>query len=187
MAPEIDRLLEALAANEREARALVDGLTETEGTTPLQPGTWSVAECLDHLATANRVYIDAMEQPARRARGRGALRKRAAEPGMFGSWFVKSLEPGAKIRQKAPRKIRPRRSPPLDDAFRAFIDEHARAAAFIRDNADLDLASIRFKNPFIFWIRFSLATGIHVIAAHERRHLAQAWNVRREISARDSA
>ena len=32
-------------------------------------------------------------------------------------------------------------------------------------------------NPFIRGIRFSLATGLHVIAAHERRHLWQAWNV----------
>ena len=28
-------------------------------------------------------------------------------------------------------------------------------------------------------IRFSLATGRHVIATHERRHLWQAWRVRR--------
>jgi hypothetical protein len=27
-------------------------------------------------------------------------------------------------------------------------------------------------------VRFSLATGLHVIAAHERRHLWQAWRVR---------
>jgi hypothetical protein len=27
-------------------------------------------------------------------------------------------------------------------------------------------------------VRFSLATGLHVLAAHERRHLWQAWRVR---------
>ena len=45
--------------------------------------------------------------------------------------------------------------------------------------ADIDLAGVRFANPFIRGVRFSLATGLHVIAAHERRHLWQAWNVRR--------
>ena len=29
-------------------------------------------------------------------------------------------------------------------------------------------------------VRLSLATGLHVLAAHERRHLWQAWRVRRE-------
>jgi len=28
------------------------------------------------------------------------------------------------------------------------------------------------------YVRFSLATGLHVISAHERRHLWQAWRVR---------
>jgi hypothetical protein len=32
-------------------------------------------------------------------------------------------------------------------------------------------------------IRFSLATGLHVIAAHDRRHLLQAWQVRRAFEA----
>ena len=38
---------------------------------------------------------------------------------------------------------------------------------------------VRFVNPFVRGIRFSLATGLHVIAAHERRHLLQGWKVRR--------
>jgi hypothetical protein len=52
---------------------------------------------------------------------------------------------------------------------------------FFTANADLDLARIRFPNPFVPGIRFSLATGLHVIAAHDRRHLQQAWHVRRAL------
>jgi hypothetical protein len=176
--PEIDELLAALDRNEREARALVDGLTEEQGTARLTPGSWSVAECLDHLATANRVYVASMQEPAVLARQRGTLRRQPALPGMFGDWFVKSMEPSSKTRLKAPKKIRPRQSPPLASAFADFLRDHAAAVAFIRENADLDLASIRFKNPFVGWIRFSLATGVHIIAAHERRHLVQAAKVR---------
>jgi hypothetical protein len=40
---------------------------------------------------------------------------------------------------------------------------------------------VRFPNPFIRGVRFSLATGLHVIAAHERRHLWQAWRVRHAV------
>jgi hypothetical protein len=49
---------------------------------------------------------------------------------------------------------------------------------FLRKYCDLDLVGVRFANPFIRGVRFSLATGLHVIAAHERRHLWQAWRVR---------
>lgn len=61
-------------------------------------------------------------------------------------------------------------------------DRSSRSGRFLRDNADLDLAHIRFVNPFIRGVRFSLATGLHVIAAHERRHLRQAWRARRAVT-----
>jgi hypothetical protein len=52
---------------------------------------------------------------------------------------------------------------------------------FLRDNAELDLAGIGFVNPFVWGLRWSIATGLHVITAHERRHLWQAWGVRRAL------
>jgi hypothetical protein len=48
---------------------------------------------------------------------------------------------------------------------------------FLHAYAGVDLAGVRFPNPFISAVRFSLATGLHVLAAHERRHLWQASNV----------
>jgi len=80
---------------------------------------------------------------------------------------------------KAPGRIRPRPAPPLADAFTGFVASHADVFAFLRAHAELDLAGVRFPNPFVRGIRFSLATGLHVIAAHERRHTWQDWRVRR--------
>jgi DinB superfamily len=181
--PDIRDLDDQLEAIERDATSLVAGLTEEQGAWRVTPGSWSVAECLDHLAVADRVYIEAMREPARRAQQQGRLRRRAARPGLLGGWFVRSLEPPPKrsSKLKAPRKIRPRTAPPLADAFASFIKAHRDARAFLRDYADLDLASIRFPNPFVTGIRFSLATGLHVITAHERRHLWQARRVRERL------
>jgi uncharacterized damage-inducible protein DinB len=57
---DIRDLHEQLAAAEREAEALAAGLSEEEGTRRPEGGGWTIAECLDHLATANRVYLSAM-------------------------------------------------------------------------------------------------------------------------------
>lgn len=175
---ELAALAADLDAAERDARALVASIDEPRGVWRETDGSWSVAECLDHLATANRVYLKAMEPSARRARERGKLRRRAALPGVVGRWFVGSLEPPVKIRTKAPGKIRPRVSPSLSDAATAFFASQDEVRDFVRTYADLDLASVRFPNPFVPGVRFSLATGLHVIAAHERRHLWQAHRVR---------
>jgi hypothetical protein len=177
---DIQALEEALNAAERDARALVSGLTEERGRWRAAAGSWSVAECLDHLAASNRVYLRAMEPAGDRARVRGRRRHRPARPGLIGHWFVRWLEPPVKpgSRLKAPQSIRPRFSPALRDAMAQFLASQDEVRAFLRKYADVDLAGVRFPNPFVRGVRFSLATGLHVIAAHERRHLWQAWRVR---------
>ena len=172
-----------LDAAERDAQAIVDGLSEEQGTRRPRDGAWCVAECLDHLATANRVYLRAMQKAADRARTRGRYRRRPAKPGLAGRLFTFTLEPPPRwwSKLKAPQEIRPREAPPLADSFASFIASQRDVRVFLRSTADLDLASIRFPNPFVRGVRFSLATGLHVITAHERRHLWQAWGVRRAI------
>ena len=80
---------------------------------------------------------------------------------------------------KSTRNIKPGASPSLADAFGDFLKSQDKIRDYLSTNADLDLAGIRFPNPLIPGIRFSLATGLHVLTAHERRHLWQAWRVRR--------
>ncbi len=185
--PDIKDLQDQLEAAGREAELLVAGLSEEEGIRRPEAGAWSVAECLDHLATGNRIYLGAMQEPVERARREGRYRRRPARPGVVGRLFARSLEPPPAwwSHLKAPRKIRPRPAPPLGETFTGYMASLAGARAFLHANADLDLAGIRFPNPFIHGIRFSLATGFHVLAAHARRHLWQAWRVRRAIEAGD--
>ena len=179
--PDIRDLRDQLDAAERDALLLVANLGERQGRWHPETGSWSVAECLDHLATANHLYIQAMKEPAIRAREQGRFRRSPAVPGFVGQWFVRTLEPPVKtfFRMKAPRSIVPRVAPSLASAVARFAASQDEVREFLRANADLDLARVRFPNPFVRGIRFSLATGLHVIAAHERRHLSQAWRVRR--------
>jgi len=177
---DIAALEDAFDAIEADARAIVNGLPETFGAWRVEPAAWSVAECLDHLAIANRAYLRAMEPVAERSSMQGSARRGPARPGVFGSWFVRTLEPpvNSRLRTRAPESIRPRRAPSLADAVAQFVASHDEVRTFLRRYAHIDLAGVRFPNPFVRGIRFSLATGLHVIAAHERRHLWQAWRVR---------
>lgn len=179
---DIKALDDGLEALERETQTVAGGLTEATGGWRPREDAWSVAECFDHLATSNRVYLVAMREAALRARREGRMRRGPATPGLFGGMFVRSLEPPPSrfSKLKAPRKIRPRTAPPLSDALGAFVTTQRDAREFLREHADLDLAGVTFANPFIPGVRFSLATGLHVIVAHEKRHLWQARNVREQ-------
>ena len=178
---DIRALEEALRAIDADARRLLEGLTAEQGVWRGEPTSWSVAQCLDHLATSNRVYLRAMQPAADDALRRGRRRRRPAVPGLIGGWFVRMMEPPAKplSKMRAPKKIVPRESPSLQDAAREFLASQDDVRAFLRAYADIDLAGVRFVNPFAPAIRFSLSTGLHVLVAHDRRHLWQAWNVRR--------
>jgi uncharacterized damage-inducible protein DinB len=61
IAPDIKDLQDQLDAAERDARELVADLSEGQGEWHAETGSWSVAQCLDHLATTNRVYLDGMK------------------------------------------------------------------------------------------------------------------------------
>jgi DinB superfamily len=182
MYPELQRLEEEYSAVEADARSLLEGLTDERGAWRPADGVWSVAECFDHLAITNQVYVRAMRPVAEEARRKAKLRRGPAKPGFFGGIFVRALEPPAKMKGKAPAVIRPRAEVKLGDAAADFFAAHAEAKKFLEDNADLDLAAIRFINPFIKGLRFSLATGLHAIPAHERRHLYQARHILNQIA-----
>lgn len=177
--PDIAALEAAYEASGADARRLVASLDARAGTWQPRPGSWSVAQCLDHLATGKRVYLAALRPPAERALAQGRLRRGPAKPGLIGGWFVRSLEPPATrlFRMSAPGKIQPRPSPPLADAAADYFEAHAAVREFLREFSGIDLNGATFPNPFVAGVRFSLATGLHVLAAHDRRHLWQAWNV----------
>jgi DinB superfamily len=178
--PDIRVLADGFDAVERDARGLVSGLTELSGAWRPDANSWSVAQCLDHLAIANRVYLRAMQPVAERTLMQGRKRRGPARPGVIGRWFIRTLEPPvtSRFKRAAPESIRPRRTPSLGDAIAQFLASQDEVREFLRRYADIDLAGARFPNPFVCGIRFSLATGLHVLAAHERRHLWQAWRVR---------
>jgi hypothetical protein len=117
-----------------------------------------------------------MRPSAERALAAGRTRRAPARPGLIGGWFVWTFEPPVTrlFKLKAPGKIRPRPSPPLSGAPVAFFDAHGDVRAFLKEFSGIDLAGVRFANPFVAGVRFSLATGLHVLAAHDRRHLWQA-------------
>jgi hypothetical protein len=172
-----------LDAADDDAQSLVADLSEEQGAWRAKTESWSVTECLDHLTASSRVYLAAMLPEVTRARERGKMRRGPALPGPAGRWFLRNIEPPVKgfVRAKAPPSICPRRDLSLNEVLVDFLTSQNEVRRFLRENADLDLATTRFANPFLKGLRFSVATGLYIIPAHERRHLWQARRVRKAL------
>lgn len=175
--PDIVDYLRQLNEANRRAADVVSGLSNDQASwQPDQGASWSVSQCLEHMANANRVYLEPLKLAAKKA-GTGHTPYRTA--GWFSRYFLRKTEPPPTTKIKAPRKIGPHSATPINklEALAQFLRYNHAVERFVVDTAALDLCGVRFKNPFIPGLNFTVATGLLIIAAHNRRHLWQAEQV----------
>jgi hypothetical protein len=179
------RLISELNAADERATALARTLTPQQLNWSPAPGVWSVGQCLEHLCVTNELYCDAMsnslgDQPR--------ITVQEITPGWFGRWFIRNyIEPSARTkRARAPRKIKPGAhvEPTVLDRF---LTSNQRIRELIRRARNYDVNRIRFRNPFVALIRFTVGTGFEILSKHEQRHLLQADRVRASMKLKASS
>lgn len=174
LSPDLQRLLADLADSDQRASEMVQALSDRQVNWRPSNTEWSIAQCLDHLGKSNRIYAAALQRAIEESRQEPAPTPIALQPGVFGRMFIRTLEPPPTRKLRAPRKIIPCERIDKDEALRNFLESDEAIRAVIRNGGALDLNRIRFKNPLFWFLRFTVATGLLIIAAHNRRHLWQA-------------
>ena len=175
---DLQQILSEIDEVDRAADTLVMPLTDEQfHWQPDQGRAWSVALCLEHLATANRVYADPMRAAMDAARARNLKRKGPIKSTVFGRMFAASMEPPVRRRMKAPSKIIPPAGRTRADILQRYHQGHASIRQMILESADIDANRATFTNPFISLVRVRVGTAFHILAAHNRRHLWQAEQV----------
>jgi hypothetical protein len=176
---DLQQILDEVDSADRSADVLVAGLSDEQFRWQPDSGRgWSIAQCLEHLATTNTVYGAAVAGAIERARARGWRRRGPLASGFFGRRFVQSLEPPVKRRLRSPANVRPGSGLGREEVLRRYHDAHEHVRASVRASAEIDANRATFKNPFFPLFNVSVATGLRVIPAHDRRHLWQASRVR---------
>jgi hypothetical protein len=176
--PDVQSLLDQLAASGLATAALERELTPDQLLWRASETSWSIAQCVDHLAEAGRVYLGPMRQGVEEARRRGLARREPIEPSWIEKKLIYTLEPPPRLRLPAPKKIVPALAKEPAAVWRDFAAVQAEVTALLKEAADLDLNRARFANPFLPLVRVRVGSGFRVITAHERRHLWQAQKIR---------
>jgi hypothetical protein len=162
-----------------EARALFAGLTDDAARFRPYPGAWSMAECLDHLNVAGRLYLDAVDGAIEDGRKRGLTGFRPYQPGFVERWIVRSQDAPPLFRVKSPRAFRPTGEPePIARSLPVFLLLQADFVERVRRAEGIDLARVKVTSPASALVRLSLGGAFAATAAHQRRHLWQARQVR---------
>lgn len=170
------RLVSELDAADERATAVAQALTSAQLNWKASPHEWSVGQCLEHLCVASEVYMPPMSSALA---GRPVAPVPEVTPGWFGRWFIRNyIEPSSRTRRgRAPKKIVPAAhvEPSVLERFRSDND---KLRALVLHAGQYDVNRIRFRNPFIPLIHFTVGTGLEILARHQRRHLLQAERIR---------
>lgn len=171
-----------LMAIRSRVQALTDGLDEAAlNRQPDEGRGWSIAQCLDHLALTDDLYGQALDAAMDGAPPAGG---RPARPNLLGRGLIWAVEPPARIRVKALSTLMPPSTHVPSTLLRRYSGSLDRLSALADRAMTIDASRTRYANPLAGGVRsFNIATGIMVMLAHHRRHLAQAEKVRAAWSA----
>lgn len=165
--------------NSTRARELVSGLSEAQLNWKPAPGSWSIAQCLEHLTVATEGFDQYFQKAIASGREKravdGAIPYR---PTRLGGWLIKQLVPEATRKVPAPKIFRPAESSSIKGALERFLQQQERFVKFVKDATGIDYNKTKLRSPVTPLMRYSLADAFVLTVVHGRRHLGQAQRVR---------
>lgn len=175
----IEGFLIQLLAIDQDLPGLVGSLAPDQFNWQPAPDRWSIGQCVEHLNLTTERYLPVLHQAEENARARGLLRPGPFALGFVESWFVRMMEPPPR------RRIRTRAAfvaqSQLDPArtLERFRSLNAQLGDCMRKAEGIDLKDVKVRSQFgpVSW---TLNGTFLMLLAHERRHVWQARQVRKE-------
>jgi hypothetical protein len=177
------KLLRNFVATHEDAIAradrLVTGLSDASANWAPRPGSWSMAECIQHLSRSLDTYAEKMQPAIEKARREGRTGGEPYGKGTFlGRYLVAFLGKGPSAKAPAPRVFRPTTTDLEIGAVAEGFRTQVRTMTDLARAADgLKLGHIVFASPVSPLVRVSLAQAFEVHILHTPRHLDQAERV----------
>jgi DinB superfamily len=138
---------------------------------------WSVAQCFEHLITANRLIFRAADEALSGTQPRTIWQRLPILPGVFGRMLIRSQAPTATKKFKASPKAQPATSDIAADIIQRFVDQHRNAVARGQTLDERKASRAIMTSPFISVITYSVLDAWRLVLAHDRRHVEQARRV----------
>ena len=179
----IKQLTAQLNAIRLRARQLLVGLSPAQLTRRPDPTRWSIAECVVHLNMSAADYLPLIAAAIDKAKRENLTGNGPFNPGWMGRFLINSMEPPPKRRFKAPEKIA-HPVPVGDDAklLADFLKTQDELERLAKEAEGLNLEKIKIQSPYAWWLRLRLCAVFPFVFAHERRHLWQAEQVKRQLA-----
>jgi len=175
----LDAAAKQFEATTRDARDLAGTLGDAQFNWRPAPGRWSIGQCLAHLATSTDKALPAIDRAIQKARDRQWVASGLVRYGWFARWMTTSMEPPPRRRMKTFAIFQPpAETLNRDDVLRELAASRGRLQDRVRAAAGFDLKRPIVVSPVSAFFRIPLGAYLAFLAAHDRRHLWQARQVR---------
>lgn len=178
---QLETLLDQLESINQRARDLVAGRSAADLTTSLESASWSVAQCLDHLAQTTNAFLPVIS--AAIASAPRMTTNRGLRTGALTRLFIRNLEPPYKLRFKVLTVLVPREHD-FGSARDAFEASQAQLERTIQSAIGLAIDHVKIESPVYARFSYNVYGALRMMAAHQRRHL---WQIEQILKALDSA
>ena len=170
-------LVSAANAISDETRAGFADFTAPQLNWKPSPEQWSVAQCFDHLVTANGAYFPIFGKVLSGEKKNTFWESLPWLPAFWGKMLIKAVAPESTRKLKAPKIFHPSSSSVDGAIIRRFIEQQNQVIRYLKATEDLDLEKIKISSPVTHLITYSLMDAYRIIINHEKRHLLQATKV----------
>jgi hypothetical protein len=138
---------------------------------------WSVAQCFEHLLTANRLMLQAASDAMDGTRSRTVWERIPVLPGLWGRMLIRSQAPNGARKFKTSAIAQPAASDLPADIVARFVAQQDEAVRRIDAQDEGQAARVIMTSPFIRVVTYSVLDGWRLMVSHDRRHLEQARRV----------
>ncbi len=173
-ATRIEELEAQFLAISARAKVLVDLAGEKLSIQRPRAGSWSAAECLEHLNVSADNFFAVWPQAISQAGTRQGEGSRPYKVDFWGRVLAWILEPPARFRSRTPKWFEPAEALEIGPVLQGFLDRQQRIVATLHKCRGRAVDAVKIASPVDARIHYSVWSSFVVTAAHERRHLWQA-------------
>lgn len=172
-------LLQQVESATNHAQRLVLGRSEQELTTRVRRGSWSVMECLEHLALATRTFLPPIAEIMTKTPR--LIRNRPLRCDVLARVLIHTLEPPYRLRHKVLPHLAPQHNA-FPSTWKTFLETQEELGQIIRSAVGLAIDTVKIQSPVCSQLSYSVYGALGILSAHQRRHL---WQMERVLHALD--
>jgi len=140
-------------------------------------GSWSILECIEHLALYGDFYIPEIRKRIAAARPSDSDEFKS---GWLGNYFAMSMLPGEKRKlnkMKTFKEMNPINKPLDASVMVRFRNQQVEMLDLLDKCAKVDIGKTKTAISISKWIKLKLGDTLRVVIYHNQRHMAQVKRI----------